>query len=117
MGVRAWLRWRADGYRRAALRELCEAPDAELPALLKRTALAAWPRGAVASLSGDEWLRFLDRTGGKPVFEGGLGRSLTDLTWRPDRPVDPSSRDALRDAVRDWIRQHRRDPLPVGDRC
>ena len=50
---RLWLRWRADAYRRVALRELAEmepgAPQ-DLPALLKRVALAAYPRSRVAEL-------------------------------------------------------------------
>ena len=55
--------WRRNAYRRAALAELARsAPDASSLALLvRRTALAAYPRSAVASLYGDRWLRFLTR--------------------------------------------------------
>ena len=50
---RAWRRWRANGYRREALRAVRAARrPAEIAAILKRTALAAWPREAVAGLSG-----------------------------------------------------------------
>jgi hypothetical protein len=63
---RGWERWRAAVYRRAALAELRRlerrAADGsqhaaalrEVPALVKRTALAAYPLGTVASLSGPD---------------------------------------------------------------
>lgn len=59
-----WLkRWRKNRYRREALRllrnldrdQLCDG----VPELLKRVALAAWPREHVAHLSGKEWVEFL----------------------------------------------------------
>ncbi|MBN8910366.1 MAG: DUF4381 family protein, partial [Rhodospirillales bacterium] len=50
-------RWRRNRYRRAALRELGRLPRTgnvvpALAALLKRTALAAFPRERVAALTG-----------------------------------------------------------------
>lgn len=53
---RAWKRWQADGYRRAALRELTAAADAPAIAeLLRRTALAFAPRPVVAAKTGAAW--------------------------------------------------------------
>ncbi|NOR19848.1 MAG: DUF4381 family protein, partial [Xanthomonadales bacterium] len=65
-GYRSAQRWIANRYRRAALRELELLKEAvgndvdrnnnlrQLPVLLKRTALSAYPRHQVASLSGKD---------------------------------------------------------------
>lgn len=61
-------RWRADAYRRAALRALGEAESlAEIAEILKRAALIASSRTQVASLSGSSWVGWLEKTGGRPV--------------------------------------------------
>ncbi|WER45469.1 DUF4381 domain-containing protein [Cupriavidus sp. WKF15] len=75
---RWWRRYRANRYRREALAELARlraglavSPQARAQALaamaelLKRTALAAWPRAHVASMAGAEWARFLQAHAGK----------------------------------------------------
>ncbi|QDS97955.1 DUF4381 domain-containing protein [Adhaeretor mobilis] len=60
---RAWRRWRSDAYRRAALKELSSATQlTEIAEILKRTALCAFPRTDVASLSGDAWSSWLRQT-------------------------------------------------------
>jgi hypothetical protein len=108
----AFARWRRDRYRREALRELDRlAPTpANLPAvavLLKRTALAACERDRVASLTGKDWLAFLDATGGGRAFSGGLGRLLEAATFeRHPRPADALEVAELLTAVRHWIRYH-----------
>jgi hypothetical protein len=107
----AWLRHRrANAYRRAALAEL----DALAPALragdpralaaaetvLRRTALAAFPRTEVATLSGDAWLAFLARTGGD---FGALGPALAAAPYATPPPFDGARALA---AVRHWIVRH-----------
>ncbi len=75
---RWWRRYRANRYRREALAELARlradlsaSPQARAHALaamaelLKRTALAAWPRAQVASMAGAEWAKFLQANAGK----------------------------------------------------
>lgn len=117
--VRAWRRrWLADAYRRAALQELDElasrardatqrpAALAELPALLKRTALAAFPREDVAGLSSGAWLSFLDRTYPGDAFHRGPGRVLPELTYGAVT-LDGDEARALFDAARAWIGGHR----------
>lgn len=65
---RAWRRWKANAYRRAALAELQSAAnDADVAEILKRTALCAYPRTNVASLTGAAWCRWLSETGGTDV--------------------------------------------------
>lgn len=59
-----WRRARArNAYRRAGLALLKNARTVrEVNIVLKRVALAAFPRSTVAPLWGDEWVAFLDRT-------------------------------------------------------
>ena len=128
MAVAAWgawralQRWRADAYRREALEELAvlrvryEEP-AERPAalaalapLLKRTALSMAPRERVASLSGEEWRRFLDEQGPEPLFVAGPGRRLEEAAYGAHASVAARDEDgrALFGAVESWVRGHRR---------
>lgn len=99
-------RWRRDAYRRAALGELAHsAPDASSLALLvRRTALAAYPRAAVASLFGDAWLTFLDKTYGGSGFSDGPGKALATAPYQDETAGEP-----LRLLVKEWIKKHRRE--------
>lgn len=108
----AWLRHRrGTAYRRAALAELralepaLTAGDAgalaRLATLLRRTALAAYPRRDVAALTGAEWLAFLARTG---ADFGPAGPALAAAPYRAPPPFDGA---ALAEAARRWIRTHR----------
>ena len=105
--VRWWYRNR---YRRAALAELdrieggsdaARVPLA-LASLVRRTALAAFPRDKVAPLAGVEWLAFLDRTANTRAFSEGAGRGLATVAYRPS----PEDVGPLIGAVRHWIKAH-----------
>jgi len=102
---RVWVRWRHNRYRREALRELKQASCLEIPALLKRTALAAWPREKVAGLSGEPWLKFLDANGDGGSFRNGSGRLLLHVDYRAAN-LTPEEERSLRQAANDWIRSH-----------
>jgi Domain of unknown function (DUF4381) len=110
--VLAWLawrwvqRWRANAYRRAALAGLDAAGNdpAAIADILRRTALAAWPRDRVASLSGVDWLRFLDATGRGGGFVDGPGTALASAPYRSDAAAPTPGLGAL--AAR-WVRRHR----------
>lgn len=54
-----------------------------LSRLLRRFALARYPRRAVAGLSGEDWLAFLDAHGGGGRFQAGPGRALLTAPYRP----------------------------------
>jgi len=95
--------YRADAYRRAALAELQMLAQeqniaAPLTTLLKRTALAAYPREDVAGLTGAAWQRFLGAG-----FPPSLWQAA--LTLQPLAPADTT---ASLNAARLWIRTHRR---------
>jgi hypothetical protein len=115
-----WRQWRANAYRRAALVELdqlvAQSHDSArrvvalqaLPELLKRTALAAFPRHEVASLSGTAWLGFLDHTGGSRDFTSGPGALITEIAYVPryTEHLDQAQQEAVIQCVRRWIRKH-----------
>lgn len=106
----AWLVWRivrnrrANAYRRAALREIELAGDevAALAGILRRTALAAFPRAEVAGLYGEAWLAFLDRSYGGNAFQEGPGRAFALAPYVPSRAEEP-----LAPLASEWVRRHR----------
>ena len=96
----------ANAYRRTALAALAQAATtAELAAILRRAALAAYPRAEVASLTGHDWTAFLSRSG-KRDFPDAAGE---ELRRAPYRSPDAAPSRALRDAASDWLRTHRTD--------
>ena len=122
----AYRRHRSNRYRRAALAALAEieqrvsASDpepaergralADLPALLKRTALGAGARRDIASLTGDAWLAYLDAAYGGTGFSDGPGRLLPTLAYAsPARWSNLPRADvtALIELTRVWIWRHR----------
>ena len=104
----AW-RWRrryvANAYRRDALAALQAAgPDpAAIAGILRRSALAAFPRVDVASLSGPDWLAFLDRTGGGTAFREGDGQVISQAPYAGHLTETPD----LTRIAEHWIRSHR----------
>ena len=114
--VRAFRHWRRNRYRGQALNELVRlrrqgagAAMQQLPVLLKRAALSAWPRGTVARLTGEEWHRFLDETGGEGRFVDGAGPILDRLVYGAGAVSSGEAARAL-DAAEAWLRSHRRPP-------
>jgi Ca-activated chloride channel family protein len=95
-----------NAYRNQALDELAQSSDdpTVLSNLIRRTALAAYPRYSVASLSGSDWLEFLDRSYGGKEFTSGHGQALASAPYREN-----SDAPNLKPLVKDWIRSHRRD--------
>lgn len=51
--------------------------------LLRRLSISLFPREQVASLTGEEWLSFLDEQSGDQAFSRGSGRILVDAPYRP----------------------------------
>ena len=118
---KAILRWKAEAYRREGLARLSriEAQFSkagkkdfalqELSVLLKRVALAAFPRRKVAPLYGREWLLFLDETCSGCTFSKGPGQWLLspDGTETKGRTTLSGDTPALLGLSRTWIKEHR----------
>lgn len=109
--LHGYLKWRRNRYRRDALVELRTIEQQgsldgvaahSIAALLKRTALAAYPRDQVASLYGAEWAGFLrESTGNDKIVAAGADQ-LAAMAYRPDGDVAALIRSARR-----WIEVHR----------
>jgi hypothetical protein len=105
----AWrivLAWRKNAYRRGAVRELDHLELSRLPALLKRAALAAWPRSKVASLSCESWITFLQTGDAPSAITEEVGRQLIELDYKSAK-LTREEEARLRRAARHWIRSHR----------
>ena len=118
---RGLIRWQYNCYRREALTQLAqmeallrnpaERADAllSLAELLKRTALTAFGRRAVASLTGSSWFAFLDGTARGSNFGVTLGTRWENAIYDPPTAdaLDQKTLDELTAAIRGWIRDHR----------
>lgn len=107
-----WRRWRKARFRRRVMQEfdqLAAQAEAEtlvagLSVLLKRVALARFSRDQVASLSGADWLIFLDRSGGNGEFSDGAGAVLADGPYAPS--LQSVDRDRLLQLGKTWVRKN-----------
>ena len=130
LSYRSLQRWNKNRYRREALTELqllagdtqnAEKRDSnlrQLPVLLKRTALSAYPRNQVASLSGDDWYGFLNSQVKEPAFTDPTISLLNHLAYSTGNlnAVDSQVITALFEAIKHWLRHH--DPVtrPPGSK-
>lgn len=114
LAVWLWRRHRRIRYRRQAADELHTLRVADLTgseqiqsinALLKRTALAAYPAESVAPLGGDAWMAFLDRT--LPADRRVFGELDSNSLYHPD--PSPAQVDAFAAAALTWVRHHHRE--------
>lgn len=115
LGTGWWLH-RRGALRRSALAELrilerTASDDTRVAAgvnnLLRRVALARFPRRQVAALSGEAWLQFLDSRARLSGFRDGPGRVLASAPYSARCRVE---RAALLALARRWIRAACRRP-------
>lgn len=113
-----WRRHRRRGWARRVLDNLAalearvreqRSPEAlaEIAQLMRRLALARYPRDRVSPLAGLDWLRFLDESGGDGRFVDGPGRVLATLPYRRALPANLDV-EALLALVHDWVRANLR---------
>ena len=76
----------------------------QLSVLLRRIALRRYARERVASLTGSDWLRFLDATGGNGDFEHGVGQILEVGPYCPHNRELPA--EELLALARRWVKQN-----------
>jgi hypothetical protein len=75
----------------------------ELSKLLKRAALARYPRHEVAGLFGEDWLLFLDKTSTTTDFSKGLGRLLLVYPYQKTQQDLP---DPLFHLIQNWVKKN-----------
>lgn len=75
-----------------------------LSALLKRVAISTAPRNEVASLTGKDWLAYLDGPFKDAPFSQGVGRCLADAAYRQTAP-DEIDFQALFDLCEQWLKR------------
>lgn len=78
---------------------------AQLSRLLRRLALMRFPRQEVAPLTGNDWLKFLDASGGDGQFCAGPGRVLADGPYVRALNETVDTR-ALSSLIRNWINKN-----------
>lgn len=111
---RYWRHLKKQAYRKWALRELQriqqgydQEPLSYLSAistLLRRIAITAYPQQTVASLQGQAWLAFLDRTGKTNQFSQGVGKILADAPYQSQ--LNTALSPEFFKLVNHWIRHH-----------
>lgn len=109
IGWNRFRHWQRNRYRREALKTLRAIDNDRDPAaagqialLLRRTALAAYPRSEVASLYGDAWADFLKKSSRNDRLVKKSAGDLASAAYRAD--VDAS---LLIKPARRWIQVHR----------
>ncbi len=112
---------RANAYRRIAVAEIdriCgQASEdagavAAISAVLKRAALVAYPRVAVASLSGVEWATFLEHSNGARLGIDALKEFLVRVSDGALR-LQPGDLNRLGEQAKAWARKHQPDSSGV----
>lgn len=78
---------------------------AEINTLLRQVAVTYYPRSKTASLTGGDWLQFLDKSGGTHGFSRGAGRILIEAPYRLEKQVENLNIKELIPLIRSWTRK------------
>lgn len=102
--VTIWRHRQANAYRRLALKELdrCQNDPAKAAEIVRRAALAAFPRSQVAGLTGEDWVGFLSQTADLSGFSASALGNLAAAPYR-NGVTDPDAAEV----ARHWIKSHR----------
>lgn len=106
IGIRQIHRYKRNKYRREALRllENSENSITDVFVILKRTAMHAFGRAEVGSLSGSEWLAFLDASA-KGVDFNSHADVIASALYK-ETEVTTETRKAILSTAKTWIRTH-----------
>lgn len=107
--------WRRYRHRRSVLLELEHVAQqhssevaSQVSILLRRVALLCHQRQRVASLSGHEWLEFLDATGGDGAFVNGSGKVLATAPYAASSHLSDNDKEQLISLAQQWINRNMR---------
>lgn len=75
----------------------------EISALLRRVAISLAPRTECASLTGQAWLEYLDKTLKDKSFSQGVGQCLGDLIYRRTTPTNVDIAELI-NLVERWLK-------------
>ncbi|MFI3137861.1 MAG: DUF4381 domain-containing protein [Methylococcaceae bacterium] len=81
----------------------------QLSILMRRVVLSVYPRAETASLTGQAWLAFLDRSVKGSPFSSGMGRVLADAHFRKTPPTDQDIAEVFR-PCEDWLNATEKQP-------
>lgn len=76
----------------------------QISGIVRRYAMSTASRSAVAGMTGDDWLRFLDSCWARDEFSAGIGRVLIFGPYAPPNRVDSNDVAALNELCIDWLR-------------
>ena len=77
---------------------------AEVNVLLRQLAVNYYPRSEIASLTGGDWLHFLDRSGKTHGFSRGAGRILIEAPYQSGK-IQNFNIDEFIPLVRSWVKK------------
>lgn len=75
--------------------------------ILRRFAMSVGESKAVAGLTGEDWLKFLDGRWPRDEFSAGIGRVLIFGPYAPAGRVSSDDASALNELCLDWVRAQR----------
>lgn len=82
---------------------------AEINTLLRQLAITYYPRTEIASLTGEEWLAFLDKSGSTQAFSQGTGRILIEAPYQLEAQgnskIENLNLNEFIPLVRNWVRK------------
>ena len=100
-------------YRRIALAELSKIESKkvykEIPELVKRVALVFSDREEIASLNGNAWLEFLNKSYKDNGFTSDAGNLFIDLAYSSQTRIDQYQQgefETLTSLISEWIKKH-----------
>ncbi len=89
---------------------------ADINTLLRQYAINYYPRAEISSLTGSDWLKFLDDSGNTEGFMKGAGRILIEAPYQKSG-LENLNQDEFISLVRKWVSQlvNNKKPVPAKE--